>query len=210
MNILTLQGHVRENIGTSSSRKLRREGKLPAIVYGNDKEAMPIYIDHNKLIVAETLGQLFNNVLNIDIDGRKERVIIKDLQRHPFKPLFIHADFLRVNSKEEITVTVPIEVVGQEHLTKQGAIINIVIHELDILCLPEDIPTTINVDLTDNKVGDVITLGDIKLSDGLEMRLLASNEEAINWPAINIDYPKVNNTVDSDAEEDAESEPSAE
>lgn len=200
MNSLTIEAKLRTKLGTTSSRKLRRDGFLPAIVYGNNKPETPIILDHNKLIAAEIAGNLFNNLLTLSIDGSKESVIIKDVQRHPFKPLFIHIDFLRINRKEDVTVTVPVEVINDEELTKLGAVINIVIQELEVTCLPEDIPTEITVDLSDYNIGDIVTLGDIKLDSKLSLKLLASNEESKDWPLINIDYPKVN-IVETEEEE---------
>lgn len=199
MNTLTLEAKLRSKLGTSSSRKLRRDGFLPAIVYGNNKPETPILLDHNKIIAAETAGNLFNNLLTLNVDGVNESVIIKDLQRHPFKPLFIHIDFLRINRKEEVIVTVPVEVINTDELTKLGAVINIVIQELEVTCLPENIPTEITVDLTGYNIGDIVVLGDVKLSDKLVLKLLSSNEESKDWPLINIDYPKV---VADDSETD--------
>lgn len=202
MKSVIFQGHTRHDLGTAASRRLRRLGKLPAIIYGAEKEPQPIFIEHNKFIAAEIAGNLFNNLLTVDVDGKKESVIIKDLQRHPFKPLFIHVDFLRINKKEEVTVTVPIEVVGDEELLKLGAVITKSIHELEILCLPDDIPTSIEVDISSNVIGDTITLNDINFNKSLTVKLLVSNEEATDWSVINIEHPK---SLASDEDETSES-----
>lgn len=92
---LTFKAQMRDELGTNASRRLRRQGKLPATVYGNDKQAIAIAVDQNKFIEAERAGILFDNKLQLDIDGKIETVVVKGVQRHPFKPLFLHLDFLR-------------------------------------------------------------------------------------------------------------------
>src|SRR5690554_7752800 len=148
-----IEAFPRDDQGRGASRRLRREErKMPAIIYGGNKEATPVSIWHNELKKAIENESVFSSVLTIEIAGKKESVILKDLQRHPFKPGLTHADFLRVDKDHEIIVQVPVHLVNEDTATAIktfGGVAFGMMTEVEVACLPQNLPEFIEVDLTD-------------------------------------------------------------
>uniref|UniRef100_UPI0030D82F4F 50S ribosomal protein L25/general stress protein Ctc n=1 Tax=uncultured Marinobacter sp. TaxID=187379 RepID=UPI0030D82F4F len=166
-----IEAFPRGDQGKGASRRLRREEKkMPAIIYGGNKEATPIAIWHNELKKALEHEAFFSHIVTIELDGKKESVILKDLQRHPYKPLLTHADFLRVDKDHEIHVNVPLHFLNEDKapaVKLQGGMITHQINELEIICLPQDLPEFIEIDLIDIEMDQVVHLSDIKLPKGV-------------------------------------------
>ena len=159
----------RKEQGTSASRRLRRAGKVPGIVYGNG-DALPIELDHNTLWHAMRKESLISSVLDLDLDGKVTKVVIRDVQYHAYKPFITHIDLQRVNMKQVITMKVPLHFSGAEEspaVKVEGQMVNYVTDELEIECLPADLPEFISVDLSKLEKDGVIHISDLTLPKGV-------------------------------------------
>ena len=158
--------------GSGASRRLRRAGKVPAIIYGGEAAPQAIEIDHNELLINLKKEAFHASILNIVLDGKKQQVLLRDTQRHAFKPLILHVDFQRVDATHELHIKVPLHFVNEETapgVKLSGGLVNHVITELDVHCLPKDLPAFIEVDLAALNVGDTIHLSQIKLPKGVKL-----------------------------------------
>jgi large subunit ribosomal protein L25 len=158
--------------GSGASRRLRRAGKVPAIIYGGEAAPQAIEIDHNELLINLKKEAFHASILNIVLDGKKQQVLLRDTQRHAFKPLILHVDFQRVDATHELHTKVPLHFVNEETapgVKLSGGLVNHVITELDVHCLPKDLPAFIEVDLAALNVGDTIHLSQIKLPKGVKL-----------------------------------------
>ena len=158
--------------GSGASRRLRRAGKVPAIIYGGEAAPQAIEIDHNDLLINLKKEAFHASILNIVLDGKKQQVLLRDTQRHAFKPLILHVDFQRVDATHELHIKVPLHFVNEETapgVKLSGGLVNHVITELDVHCLPKDLPAFIEVDIAALNVGDTIHLSQIKLPKGVKL-----------------------------------------
>ncbi|PID54882.1 MAG: 50S ribosomal protein L25/general stress protein Ctc [Gammaproteobacteria bacterium] len=171
MSDLTIEAKVRDDLGKGASRRLRRLADLvPAIIYGAGKEPQALTLVRKDLEKSLENEALYSSVLTINIDGKVEKAILKDLQRHPAREDVMHADFLRVEDKVLIKVNVPIHFINEEtcHGVKmEGGMIQHQMTEIEIQCLPADIPEYIEVDMLELKTGDIVHLSDVKLPEGV-------------------------------------------
>ena len=176
-----LYAEVREDLGKGASRRLRRlADQVPAIIYGGEKDPQPLTIIRKDLEKSLENEAFFSHVLLLNIGGKKEKVILKDLQRHPARNSVTHADFLRVNENVAIKVHVPIHFLNEQtcHGVKvQGGMIQHQANDIEVLCLPTDIPEFIAVDMADVKTGDIIHLSDIALPAGVVSVALSLGED---------------------------------
>ena len=175
-----LKASIRANAGKGASRRLRRqEDAVPAIIYGGDKAPTQISVDHKKLVHATENEAFFTSILTLDVDGQKESVIIKDLQRHPAKPRLIHADFQRVQADHLLTVKVPVHVLNETiavGVKQGGGKVMHILTELEVSCLPKDLPEYIEVDVKDLNVGESLHISDLKLPQGVTSISLSHGE----------------------------------
>ena len=199
-----IEAFPRDDQGRGASRRLRREErKIPAIIYGGHKDAMPISIWHNELKKALENEAFYSHVLTIELNGEKESVILKDLQRHPYKPLLSHADFQRVTKDEEIFVHVPLHLVNEETapaIKTFGGVAFRLMTQVEVACLPENLPEFIEIDLFDVEMDGIVHMSDLKLPEGVRIPALqhgAEHDQAI----VTINKPK---GVKSDTVEDEE------
>lgn len=157
--------------GTGASRRLRRSGKVPGIVYGSSAPSTPIELDHNSLFHSLRKESFHASILDLELDGKApEKVLLRDVQMHAFKPLVLHVDFQRVAANEKIHVKVPLHFINAENspaVKQSAAVVSHVFTELDVSCLPKDLPEFIEVDLGALNVGDTIHLSDLKLPQGV-------------------------------------------
>lgn len=191
-NEFALNAEARETTGKGSSRRLRRlEGKIPAIVYGGKgKEPKNITILHKELSKATENEAFFSHIIQLKIGNNEEQVIIKDLQRHPAKPQFLHADFLRVDKDVAITVHVPLHFLNEEAskgVKLQGGVVSHTLVEVEVSCLPADLPEYIEVDMTDIELEQILHLSDLKLPKGVQLVSLAHDHDL---PVAAIHAPK--------------------
>lgn len=170
----------RKDQGKGASRRLRRTGKVPAILYGAGKGPVPLTLDHNELLKQLEKEAFYSHILTIDMGGKKEQAILKDMQRHPAKPFILHMDFMRVSAGEKIRVNVPLHFRGAEMapgVKIGGGIATHAVTEVEINCLPKDLPEYIDVDLSELELGQSLHLSDITLPKGVELVQLLQGEE---------------------------------
>ena len=156
--------------GSGASRRLRRAGQTPGIVYGGTSNPVNIALDHNALFHALKKEAFHSSILDMELDGKAEKVLLRDFQMHAFKPLVLHADFQRVDPNQKIHMKVPLHFVNAEispAVKLAGGIISHVINELDISCLPKDLPEFIEVDLANMAAGTSLHVTDLKLPAGV-------------------------------------------
>jgi large subunit ribosomal protein L25 len=161
---------ARKEQGSGASRRLRNAGQTPGIIYGGTGAAVKITLDHNALYHALKKETFHSSILDMEIDGKVERVLLRDFQVHAYKQLVLHADFQRVDAKQKIHVKIPLHFVNAEispAVKLSGGIISHVLSDLEITCLPKDLPEFIEVDLSNLEVGNSIHLSDIKLPAGV-------------------------------------------
>ncbi|WP_225764660.1 50S ribosomal protein L25/general stress protein Ctc [Stenotrophomonas sp. Marseille-Q4652] len=165
----------REVQGQGASRRLRREGLIPAVVYGGDREPANIQLNHNEVWLAQQNDWFYSSIIDLNLDGTVYKVLLRDMQRHPYKQLIMHLDFQRVNANEVLHAAVPLSFINEEISPAGKAADVAVTHELkevNIACLPGDLPESIVVDLAELKAGDIIKLSDLKLPKGVEIPAL--------------------------------------
>lgn len=157
--------------GTSASRRLRRADKVPGIIYGGKAQPTAIEVEHNPLFHALRKEKFHASILEMDLDGKSERVLLRDFQMHPYKPQVLHIDFQRVAEDEAIHMRVPLHFVGEENspaVKLNAAIISHVLSQVDVACLPRDLPEFIEVDLSGIKSTDVLKVSDLKMPAGVK------------------------------------------
>ena len=156
--------------GTGASRRLRIAGQTPGIVYGGTAAPVAITLDHNALYHALKKETFHSSILDLEVDGKVEQVLLRDFQMHAFKQLVLHADFQRVDAKSKIHVKVPLHFVNADispAVKLSAGIISHVVTDLDITCLPSDLPEFVEIDLATLEVGNSIHLSDVKLPKGV-------------------------------------------
>lgn len=161
---------VRKEQGTGASRRLRIAGQTPGIVYGGSEAPVSLSLDHNALYHALKKEAFHSSILDLEIDGKVQKVLLRDFQVHAYKQLVLHADFQRVDAKQAIHVKVPLHFVNAEispAVKLSAGIISHVLTDLEISCLPSDLPEFVEVDLTALEVGHSIHLSDLKLPNGV-------------------------------------------
>ncbi|WP_368562857.1 50S ribosomal protein L25/general stress protein Ctc [Pseudoxanthomonas sp. UTMC 1351] len=170
----------REDEGKGASRRLRHAGQVPAIVYGSDLKPVSIQLNHNEIWLASQNDWFYSSILDLSLNGDIQKVLLRDLQRHPFKQQIMHMDFQRVNENELLRATVPLHFINEDKSPAGKSAEVVVTHELNELhvsCLPKDLPEFIEVDLSALSVGDVVHLSDIKLPAGVELPELKLGKE---------------------------------
>ena len=182
---------VRELKGTGASRRLRHAGKTPGILYGGDKEAISLEIDSKELFMQFRHEAFHASILTLNLGGKKEAVILRDFQMHPVRNNIVHIDFQRINENKKISVKVPFHFINEETapgVKLEGGLISHIMTEIDISCLPKDLPQYIEVDMGALSIGDSIHLSEVKVPEGVELTTLSDE----NDPAItSISKPKV-------------------
>jgi len=166
--------------GKGASRRLRRSASIPAIVYGGKSEPKAIQLDHEKIWLAQQNEWFYSSILTLDVDGAVEQVLLRDMQRHPYKQIIMHLDFQRVDANQALRARVPLHFLDEDKSSAGKAADVVVLHELndvEVSCLPKDLPEFIEVDLSSLNVGDIIHLSDLKLPKGVELPELKLGKE---------------------------------
>ncbi|MFK7829121.1 MAG: 50S ribosomal protein L25/general stress protein Ctc [Congregibacter sp.] len=178
---LAIEAKLRNDLGKGASRRLRRNAdQIPAIIYGAGKEPAALTMIRKDLEKALENEAFFTQVIDVSVDGEVQPAILKDLQRHPAKNRVMHADFLRVDANVQIKVSVPLHFINEEscHGVKvEGGIIEHLLVELEILCLPKDIPEYIELDMLEVTTADIVHISDLKLPEGVISTALALGED---------------------------------
>jgi len=220
-NKLSAKGRGDE--GKGASRRLRHAGQIPAIVYGGGSDPQSIQLEHEKTWVASQKEWFYSSIIDLDVDGKVEKVLLRDMQRHPYKQLIMHLDFQRVNQNEAIRMSVPLHFVNGDESPAGKAADVVVMHELTevaISCLPGDLPLNIEVDLSALKLGDTIHLSQLNLPKGVEIPQLKlgpdhdvavvvarqGRVEAEETPAEGEEAAEAPKAAEGEAKDDAEGE----
>ena len=166
--------------GKGASRRLRRDGKVPGVIYGAGKDPVSITVDHNELFHHLENEAFYSHILKVKVDGKGkgEDAILKDMQRHPSKPIVMHVDFLRVDAKQKLRVNVPIHFINEAQSpgVDQGGLVTHTLTEIAVLCLPKNLPEYIEADLGALEMDATIHLSEIKLPEGVELVELGHGE----------------------------------
>jgi len=167
---LTLPAETRDRAGKGASRALRREGRVPAVVYGNNQEPLSIHVEEKLLAKMLSTGHFMNTIVMIDAGGNAIRTLPKDVQFHPVSSRPSHVDFLRIAANAKVTVAVPVRFDDEEGSPgiKRGGVLNVVRHDLELICDATKIPDEIRIDLTGLEIGDAIHISAVKLPEGAE------------------------------------------
>ncbi len=164
-DIVELQADVRAAGGSGAAKTIRRQGRVPAIIYGRDREPTPITVDYLPVLKQYETGQFMSTIFSIDVDGKKERCIPREIQLDVVRDFILHVDFMRVAVDAAIDVVVPVQFINEEKSPglKRGGILNVVRHEVELKCPANDIPDHIEVDLDGVEIGDSLHISAVKL-----------------------------------------------
>ena len=175
-----LIAELREDQGKGASRRLRHQGKVPAIIYGAGRPPRSLSFDQNKVLLQLENESFYSSILNIKVNDKSQAAILKDLQRHPAKHMIMHMDFQRIVDDVEIKMNVPLHFLGEEvapGVKDGGGSVSHLMNDVEISCLPKDLPEYIEVDVSELELDAMLSLTDIKLPKGVEITALAQGPE---------------------------------
>jgi large subunit ribosomal protein L25 len=174
-NVFEFVAERRNLAGTSSAKAVRRQGKVPAIIYGGDSAPEMLVLDHNDILKHLVHEAVYSHVLDVVVDGKAEKAVLKHIQRHPAKPLVLHMDFMRVDETHKIKAHVPLHFINESTSVgvKKGGVVTHAMVDVEIACLPAALPEFIAVDLAKVDIGQTVHLSDLALPVGVEMPELA-------------------------------------
>jgi len=201
--IFNLDASIRTDLGKGASRRLRREEKLPGIIYGGEEAPVSITLDHNKVNNAADFEAFYSHVLTLNVDGKATEVLVKDMQRHPYKPKIMHIDFQRVVAGQDVHTNVPLHFVNEEKsaAVKAGGIAEHHVTEIEVTCLPKDLPEFIEVDMATVEMGQTLHLSDLTLPAGVASVELAKDDETHDLAVVTVKpAPKAADTEEGDEE----------
>ncbi|CAM3760433.1 50S ribosomal protein L25 [Pseudomonas reidholzensis] len=188
MTDFILNAQKRTDLGKGASRRLRHTLSIPAVIYGGDKEAESVTFVLKEIAKLFENEAAFSHVIELNVDGAKQNVIVKALQRHPVKQFIMHADFIRVVAGQKLTAIVPVHFVNEEAPVKKGGEISHVVAEIEVSCEAKDLPEFIEVDLANAEIGTIIHLSDLKAPKGVEFVALAHGDDKA---VANVHAPRV-------------------
>ena len=216
----TINAKSREDTGKGASRRLRRlTGEVPAIIYGGKKDAEKISILHKDITKALENDAVYSSIISLSIDGKAEDTIIKDIQRHPAKQIILHMDFLRVSKTTKLQTRVPLNFINEDicvGVKLGGGLIAHTMTDIEVSCLPKDLPESIDVDMAEVDVGQIVHLSDLTLPDGVESVSLSQGADydltvaTVNkQKAVEIDEPIESESTEDTSAESSENEETA-
>jgi large subunit ribosomal protein L25 len=177
--IFTLDAEIRTDLGKGASRRLRHAGKVPAVLYGANKEAVSLTLNHNKLFQAQGFEAFYSHVLTLNIGEEKVEVLVKDMQRHAFRPVVMHLDFLRVDANKELHTHIPLHFINEDKadsIKLHGGHAEHHMIDVEVSCLPANLPEFIEVDLENVEIGQTLHLTDLALPEGVSLLELNKGE----------------------------------
>src|SRR6202049_2496304 len=177
-----LVAEFRETQGKGASRRLRHEGKVPAILYGGHADARTLTLSHQKLLIMLDNERFYSTILNLKVGDQTQAAILKDVQRHPFKNAIVHVDFQRVEENEKIRISIPLHFKGESispGVKSQGGIVSHMRNETEVSCLPKDLPEFIEVDISGLSLNESIHLSQLKVPAGVTLVDLAKDDAAV-------------------------------
>jgi large subunit ribosomal protein L25 len=177
-----LVAEFRETQGKGASRRLRHEGKVPAILYGGHADARTLTLNHQKLLIMLDNERFYSTILSLKVGDQTQAAILKDVQRHPFRNAIVHVDFQRVEENEKIRISIPLHFTGaaiSPGVKSQGGIVSHMRNEAEVTCLPKDLPEFIEVDISGLSLNESIHLSQLKLPPGVTLVELAKDDAAV-------------------------------
>ena len=177
--------------GTGASRRLRGSGRVPGVIYGANQPAAPVELDHNALLRHLKLEAFHASILDMSVEGNRERVLLRDFQMHPWKAMVLHVDFQRVDPKKKIHMRVPLHFANQEiseGVKTQGGVVTHAMNDIELQCLPDHLPEFIPVDLKNIKLNDILHVNDLVFPEGVEP---VPKLKTDNPPVVSVHLPKV-------------------
>jgi len=175
-----LEIEVRDKLGTGETRRLRKSGKVPAILYGGGKDPQSVMLEKDRLQLQMEQEAFYTSILTLNLNGETQAVIVKDVQRHPAKRQVLHLDFQRILADEKISLNVPIHLLGQEEavgVREQGGEVAHLTTDVEVSCLPKDLPEYLEIDISDLELNQLLHLSDIKVPEGVELTALAHDQD---------------------------------
>lgn len=198
-----IKAFFREDLGKGASRRLRRQNMVPGIVYGGKRKPVGIAMDFNKISNILADETMFSSVLELQVEDKTQKVVIKDLQRHPAKQIISHIDFQRIDTKQTLTMRVPLNYIGEKNCEaiRMGAIMNQFIIDVEVSCLPKDLPESIDVDISNLELDESLKLSDIKLPKGVTILAFThGDDESYDQTIVAIAKPKLMEEIEEDIE----------
>ena len=205
-----VQAEVRNDAGKGASRRLRREGKVPAILYGAGEAPLMLSLEHDPVMHSLENEAFYSHVLSVNVGGKSVRAVLKDLQRHPYKPVIMHVDLQRVSETEKLRMSVPLHFIGEDRapgVKQAGGMVSHLVTEVEVSCLPKDLPEYLEVDVTQLNVNETLHLSDIRLPAGVELVELLHGPEH-DLPVVSIHLPRA--AIEAEAAPAAEAKPEGE
>jgi len=175
-----IPAEMRTDVGKGASRRLRRAGRVPAVVYGAGREPATITVDHDSVLHMAASESFHASILELKVGKNLQKVVLRDLQRHPFKPTLTHIDFLRVSDDQVVRISVPIHFINEETSDagrKAGVVISHQLIEVEVDALPKDLPEFLEIDLAELQPGESVMLSEIKLPEGVTIPALAISDD---------------------------------
>jgi len=172
METFEIKAQRRTDVGKGASRRLRHAGYIPAIIYGGDKAPVSLTLSHNDLLKQLELEGFYSHILTVNIEGEVEKVVLKDLQRHPYRPAVMHLDLQRVSETQKLHMRVPLHFLNENQcvgVKQGGGVVSHHMTEVEISCLPKDLPEFIDVDLVNIKLNEIVHLSDLVLPEAVEL-----------------------------------------
>ncbi|PIQ43029.1 MAG: 50S ribosomal protein L25/general stress protein Ctc [Gammaproteobacteria bacterium CG11_big_fil_rev_8_21_14_0_20_46_22] len=207
--LVQLEAQTRDTHGKAQARRMRREdGRVPGVVYGAKKAPVSISLPHNKVVKALEHESFYSQVLDLKIDGNTEKVVLKDLQRHPYKSVILHMDFMRVDANSKLTMTVPLHFINEEAavgVKQGGGVISHNLTEVEVICLPADLPEYIEVDMAAIGLDQTLHLSDIQLPKGVEIVALTHGDDH-DYAVVGISAPRAQEEIPDGAPQAGETE----
>ena len=207
-NSITITAQLREITGTNKVRNLRKNEMVPAVIYGNDAEVQKVNIPLNELLKASQNDLFYTQILLIAIDGKEEKVVLKELQKEPQKGKLLHADFMRVSRKTILKVTVPINFINEENclgVKTEGGVVIKTAREIEVSCSAENIPESIEIDIENLNLNESLRLSDIVLPEGAEIPGLTEETDQL---VVSVNPPKA--VIEDDPMDDVDDESESE
>ena len=185
-----VEASVRHDMGKGASRRLRKEASVPGVVYGGKKEAVSLTLEHKKLAKALENEAFYSHILTLKTGTDSDMVILKAVQRHPFRPIIMHVDFQRINMHEKLHMHIPLHYIGAESApgVKEGGAVSHIMSDVEVSCLPGDLPEFIEVDISAMAMNDLLHLSDLKMPKNVEIVALTHDDDK---PVVSIHMPRI-------------------
>jgi large subunit ribosomal protein L25 len=200
---IVLNAEPRTDMGTGASRRLRRNSeKVPGVIYGGGEDALPLTLEYRVLAKAMQQESFFSQILNVSIDGKAQQAVLRDLQRHPANEKVLHVDFLRIRADKPIQISVPLHFLNEDKcygVTMEEGNISRNLIEVEISCLPADLPEHLELDIEHLRVGQSVHLSDLELPEGVTIVALSYGEER-DIPIVSIQVPRGGHEDEADTE----------